>query len=65
MGVLVEQFDQILLAGGWTWVLRHRPKTLKDAMSLMENYVAAYNLICPGADHWETGRLSESQQHEV
>lgn len=39
--ILLEQFIQVLLAGGRGWVKRHRPATLAEAVTLMENYVAA------------------------
>lgn len=41
---MLEQFIQVLPAGRRDWVKRHRPKTLAEVASLMENYVAAGDL---------------------
>ncbi|CAM4688390.1 unnamed protein product [Lepidochelys kempii] len=41
---MLEQFIQVLPAGRRDWVKRHRPKTLAEVASLMENYVAAEDL---------------------
>uniref|UniRef100_A0A8C8VH95 CCHC-type domain-containing protein n=1 Tax=Pelusios castaneus TaxID=367368 RepID=A0A8C8VH95_9SAUR len=39
--VALEQFVQVLPPGGKEWVQRHRPKTLAEAVSLTEDYMAA------------------------
>uniref|UniRef100_A0A8C8RYI0 SCAN box domain-containing protein n=1 Tax=Pelusios castaneus TaxID=367368 RepID=A0A8C8RYI0_9SAUR len=39
--VTLEQFVQVLPPGGKEWVQRHRPKTLAEAVSLTEDYLAA------------------------
>ncbi|XP_075753964.1 uncharacterized protein LOC142818437 [Pelodiscus sinensis] len=39
--IVLEQFIQILPAGAQRWVRRHRREALADAVSLMEDYLAA------------------------
>uniref|UniRef100_A0A8C8RV86 SCAN box domain-containing protein n=1 Tax=Pelusios castaneus TaxID=367368 RepID=A0A8C8RV86_9SAUR len=39
--ITLEQFIQVLPTGGKEWVQRHCPKTLAEAVSLMEDYMAA------------------------
>uniref|UniRef100_A0A8C8S8Z0 SCAN box domain-containing protein n=1 Tax=Pelusios castaneus TaxID=367368 RepID=A0A8C8S8Z0_9SAUR len=41
--IALEQFVQVLPTGGSEWVQRHRPWTLGDAVSLMEDYLTAEN----------------------
>uniref|UniRef100_A0A8C8RF79 SCAN box domain-containing protein n=1 Tax=Pelusios castaneus TaxID=367368 RepID=A0A8C8RF79_9SAUR len=39
--IALEQFVQVLPPGGKEWVQRHRPKTLAEAVTLTEDYMAA------------------------
>uniref|UniRef100_A0A8C8S7Q8 SCAN box domain-containing protein n=1 Tax=Pelusios castaneus TaxID=367368 RepID=A0A8C8S7Q8_9SAUR len=39
--IALEQFGQVLPPGGKEWVQRHRPKTLAEAVTLTEDYMAA------------------------
>uniref|UniRef100_A0A8C8VJZ1 SCAN box domain-containing protein n=1 Tax=Pelusios castaneus TaxID=367368 RepID=A0A8C8VJZ1_9SAUR len=39
--IALEQFIQVLPPGGKEWAQRHRPKTLAEAVTLTEDYMAA------------------------
>lgn len=57
--VWLEQFVSILPHQAQTWVMRHTPQTLEEAVKVMENYKAAERVKARGSVHrreiWKGG----------